>query len=108
MIVKHGNGWDRMLWGIEFSGSAHDEEPMLIGTLWASDIDRNPYPGEPTRALLFCSRKEARAWCAKEMAEWREGRRPDDIVMRWRVRPVRVRETVQVCKKPPLWRAISR
>lgn len=101
MIVKHGNGWDRMLWGIEFSVSAHDEEPMLIGTLWASDIDRNPYPGEPTRAMLFCTRKEARAWCARRMAEWREDRPSCDIVRRWRMRVVRVRETVQVCKKPP-------
>lgn len=85
--------WDRRLWGVEFSGSRTDDAPMLIGRLWALDLGGNPYHGEPTRALLFCTRQHARTWCAETMLKWRDG---GDIVRRWLVRPVRVRETVQV------------
>lgn len=90
--------WDRLLWGVEFTGSRTDDEPMLIGRLWAADWARTtslPYPGEPTRALLFTTRELARQWCAETMANWRAGGR-DECVSRWRVRAVRVRETVQV------------
>jgi hypothetical protein len=90
------NCWDRLLWGVEFTGSRDDDEPMMLGRIWAHDWASTPYPGEPTRALLFTSRDAARKWCAKTMAEWREGRSRDDVVARWRVRPVRVRETVRV------------
>lgn len=69
---------------------------MLIGNLWAAELRGEPYPGEPTRALLFCTREHARAWCADTLRKWRDGRQRDDIVARWTVRPVRVRETVQV------------
>jgi hypothetical protein len=88
--------WDRMLWGVEFTGSGPDDAPMLIGRLWATEwASSTPYPGEPTRALLFTTRKMARQWCAETMAKWRDGRHRDDCVTRWRVRPVRVRETVK-------------
>jgi len=69
---------------------------MLIGGLWAADLGGEPYAGEPTRALLFCTRQQARAWCADTMSKWRDGRQRDDIVASWTVRPVRVRETVQI------------
>lgn len=91
--VRH---WDRLLWGVEFTGLRSDDAPMLIGRLWAADwatTTSMSYPGEPTRALLFTTRKLARQWCAETMAKWSDG---DSIVRRWRVRVVRVRETVQV------------
>lgn len=88
--------WDRKLWGVEFTSSRTDDAPMLIGRLWATEwASSNPYPGEPTRALLFTTRELARQWCAATMEMWRKGQR-DDCVSRWRVRAVRVRETVQV------------
>jgi hypothetical protein len=85
--------WDRRLWGVVFSGSIPGDKPTLIGVLWAADLGGKPYPGEPTRALLFCNRQQARSWCADTMAKWSVG---DSIVRRWRVRPVRVREMVQI------------
>lgn len=88
--------WNRLLWGVVFSSGPADREAMLIGGLWATDLGGTPYAGEPTRALLFCTRKQAREWCAETMRKWRDGRQRDDIVARWTVRPVRVRETVQV------------
>lgn len=88
--------WDRLLWGVQFTGTLDDDAPMLIGGLWATDLGGKPYQGEPTRALLFCTRQQARDWCAETLRKWRDGRQPDDIVSRWMVRPVRVRETVQV------------
>ena len=86
--------WNRLLWGVLFSG-LRGEEQILIGGTWAMDLGGNPYPGEPTRALLFQTRKQARAWCAEKRREWSTLQR-DDCVARWRVRPVRVRETVKV------------
>lgn len=83
--------WHRKLWGVRM----HDTEgQMLIGNLWltAEDGDSHPYAGEPTRALLFCTRQQARTWCARRNAEWRA--RKDLVVSRWRVLPVRVVETV--------------
>ena len=88
--------WNRLLWGVVFTTGPADREPMLIGGLWAADLGGEPYAGEPTRALLFCTRQQARAWCADTMRKWRDGRQRDDIVARWTVRPVRVRETVQI------------
>jgi hypothetical protein len=83
--------WNRLLWGVKFTGSLRDDEPMLLGNLWMAGEPVIPYVGEPTRALLFCTREQARAWCARKMREWQSG---DEITRRWRVRAVRVRETV--------------
>jgi len=95
--------WDRPLWGILFTGSLRDDDPMLIGCLWDSEFrtGNKPYDGEPTRAMLFCTRKTAAAWCKKTNAEWRK-RPKGDFVRAWRVKPVRVRETVAVlpCSQP--------
>ena len=66
---------------------------MLIGSLWLSPT--SSYAGEPTRALLFCTRKAARAYCRMEHAKY-AGR--TDICTAWRFRPVRVRETVRKVK----------
>lgn len=94
--MKRPRDRDRLLWGVEFRRSFDDDHPMLIGSLWGRDMRGDPYPGEPTRALLFLTRARARAWCADTMQNWRDGRQRDDIVSRWIVRPVRVRETVKV------------
>ena len=84
--------WDRALWGVEFTSY---DESMLIGRVWAQELASSAtYPGEPTRALLFTTREFARRWCAEKMRGWRDN--GDSTVRRWRVRPVRVRETVQV------------
>ena len=94
---RNGRRWDRLLWGVEFSSGSRMSAPMLIGRLWATEwASSTPYPGEPTRALLFTTRELARKWCAETMSKWRDGRQHDDCVSRWRVRAVRVRETVRV------------
>ena len=95
---RNGRRWDRLLWGVEFSsGSRTADATMLIGRLWATEwASSTPYPGEPTRALLFTTRELARKWCAETMSKWRDGRQRDDCVSRWQVRAVRVRETVHV------------
>ena len=85
--------WDRMLWGVHFTGANKDDSPMLIGDLWATDLGHSTYPGEPTRALLFCTRAQARAWCVETLLKWRNGRQCDSSVRRWMVKPVCVRET---------------
>lgn len=85
--------WNRLLWGVEFTGS-RDEPPKLIGDLWSPNRGV-PHAGEPTRALLFCTRAQARVWCVERSLRW-GGRERNDIVSRWRLRPVRVRETVVI------------
>ena len=81
--------WQRLLWGVVFSGDTRDR-PMLLGTGW-NGPDPAAYPGEPTRALLFMSRSAARAWCATKQASY-AGR--TDCCATWRFRPMRVRETI--------------
>lgn len=100
--------WDRLLWGVHFIGSARDKTPMLIGGLWADDLGGKPYAGEPTRALLFCTRAQARDWCAETMRKWRDGRHRDDCVTRWALRPVRVRETVMEALIAPVAAELNR
>lgn len=88
--------WRRKLWAVELT-TPHDK--TLIGALWAIDADRTEayYDGEPTRALLFTSRRLARHWCANEMASYRDY--SDGHPCRsWKFRPVRVTETVKVAK----------
>lgn len=82
--------WNRKLWGVEFTspGSA----PLLIGTLWMRECDdRKHYPGEPTRPILFTTRKAAREWCRERTATTQAH---GDCREFWAFRAVRVRETV--------------
>ena len=59
----------RLLWGVKFESGRADADAMLIGSLWADDIKSIRYEGEPTRALLFCTRAQARACtCARDGA----------------------------------------
>lgn len=87
------NPWNRRLWGVLFhSGSVC--APHLLGAIWDDDLRaRAYYPGEPTRPLLFQTRAQARAWCRPRMQEWRARK---DLVARWTVRPVAVREIIHV------------
>ena len=84
--------WTRKLWGVHFIGA--DGEPILIGATWHDHVLREakPYPGEPTRALLFCTRRDAWDWCVGKNADYRRDG------WKWRVRPVRVVESVRVAK----------
>ena len=89
--------WDRLLWGVTCSGGDARDAQQLLGTGW----DRTGWPGhhpdEPTRALLFCTRAQARAWCAAKMASYAD-RPAGDICRQWRFAPVRVRERVDAVK----------
>ena len=80
--------WNRLLWGVEFAGG---RERFLIGTAWMNPPPRSAYKGEPTRPILFMTRKQAREWCRKKQADY--VRRVDSLA-KWRFRPVRVREKV--------------
>ena len=78
--------WDRVLWGVEFRSRDKDEPTILVGALWASAVRLGHY-GEPTRTLLFCTRKQARDWC-RESNE-RDGH------LGWKYTPIKVRERVE-------------
>ena len=81
--------WNRKLWGIQFSSKL--AKPMLLGSLWTTPMPRSQYDGEPTRALLFCTREQARAWCKNKMLEYKK---QNGVCMDWRFIPVRVIENV--------------
>ena len=81
--------WNRLQWGVEFRSGK--EKPHLIGSLWAWH-DAVTHPDEPTRALLFCTRRYARQWCKETNAKWQQ----NPSIAHWRVKPVRVRETVRL------------
>lgn len=79
--------WDRRLWGVLFTSAT--SEQLLIGRSW---FDKELHGKEPTRPMLFQNRKLAREACATLMAEWSD----NESLKSWRVRPVRVRERVEV------------
>lgn len=88
--------WDRLLWGVEFADRGVEfvdsrKDRFLIGTAWMNPRPKSQYKGEPTRPILFTTRKQAREWCKNKQAEY-AGR--TDFVAKWRFRPVRVREKV--------------
>ena len=83
--MKQPPPWDRLLWGIVFM-SRGASLPILIGHSWDYTL-----PGGQG-ILTFKTRTAARAWCKTKMEKW-EG----NLSLRtWRVRPVRVRERVEV------------
>ena len=55
--------WDSMLWGVTFS--SQKTSPILIGRTWGGHFGEH-YAGEPTRPLLFNTRREAQAWCKEK------------------------------------------
>lgn len=84
--------WRKELWGVEFKGSLKDDKPMLLGTLWHENARLVKYAGEPTRALLFQTLEDARAWCQYER---RKNAGRTDCCVEWRFTPVKVIETVR-------------
>ena len=82
--------WDRLLWGIEFIDE--HKEPMLIGGAWHKEMIKDRYDGEPSRPILFTTRRMARKWCNEENEHHKSGPWPCNC---WKVRPVRVREIVK-------------
>ncbi len=86
-------GWRRLLWGVALT--SHDERSILIGSLWHRYPGQTSYEGEPTRALLFCTRDQARQWC-REREKSCAGR--GDCCADWRFRAVKVVETVKVLR----------
>ncbi len=79
--------WNRKLWAVECS--AERCETVIIGKAWHI-IKDGDYPGEPTKCLLFVTRKDARQWCM-EATKKHSKHSPH-----WRFRAVRVRETVAI------------
>lgn len=88
--MKHS--WrSRIFWAIRFDGSSGD--PMVIGTAWHKEAnERNKgYVGEPSRALLFKTRMQARKYCAARRKEYAT---IGGVCAKWRFTPIRVRESV--------------
>ena len=78
--------WDRVLWGVELRVRDKDDPPMILGSRWHFN-GRLGHDGEPTRALLFCTRTQARDWCRK--------RNEADAYLNWKYTPIKVRERVE-------------
>lgn len=78
----------RVFWGIAFSG-ASDVEPSMIGSTWHRGWSQQDN-AEPSRPMLFRSRKAAREWCADRHAEYSQRQ---DSLRFWRFRPIKVRES---------------
>ena len=75
---------NRTLWAVELTTA--NGKPHLISFLWMRCFaDKMLYEGEPMRALVFCTRAQAREFCKGRSVEG------------WRFRPVKVRETVKIC-----------
>lgn len=83
--------WDKPLWGVEMTGGRM-EKPILLGLAWHDHTIQPRYAGEPVRALLFCTREQARAWCRAKMQQY-AGR--GDVCEGWKFRPVRVDANVR-------------
>jgi hypothetical protein len=81
--------WNRKLWGVVFTSAG--DNGVLIGTAWHGHYDVR-YKDEPTRALLFDTRRSARNWCKAEQAKYATR---SDTCGTWRFRPVRVQELVR-------------
>ena len=77
--------WDRTLWGVAFWSGNRDA--FLCGEWWHA-VRPMAYEDEPCRALVFKTRRAARAWAKTKAIECK--RHSDD----WHFRAVRVRETV--------------
>lgn len=90
--LKRIGPWKRVLWGILMKGSIPNDPPMLLGDAWYKPMPQPGYPGEPTRALLFYTRSEARAWCKDARARYSDR---NDCCGKWRFRPIRVTESVR-------------
>ena len=88
LCTEASSTWERDLWAVEMHSASGRPEPILLGDAWHA-ITAPKYHGEPSRCLLFRTRKLARAWCVE--ATVKHFKHSTD----WRFRPVRVRETVK-------------
>lgn len=92
-IEGRPRAWDHLYWGVLFKNHDPAEAPILLGEGWAESRPWS-FAGEaPPRALQFRTRRAAQAWCNERNRAWRTR---NDILRHWRVRPVRVRETVRM------------
>lgn len=85
--INMAQPWARKLWGIRMTSKHPLSKPMLVGSLWSFPMPKKQYEGEPTHALLFYTRAQAREWCKRRMetlSNWGE----------WKFTPVRVIESV--------------
>lgn len=66
---------------------------MIIGTAWHKEANEanKGYAGEPSRALLFKTRKYARQYCAGQRASYAK---IGGVCATWRFTPVQVKESV--------------
>lgn len=78
--------WDKVLWGVELSHCASNERTLMLGSARHRPYRRG-HEDEPTRVLLFCTRKQARDWCksSNELAGH----------LGWKYTPIKVRERVE-------------
>ena len=83
--------WNRTFWGVQFISDLENEAPILLGSLWRTEVRNVPYPDEPSRPILFRTRSAARNWCKTRMEE---NSKRLDFISRWKFRPVKVREQV--------------
>ena len=90
MDINTKTSWNRHLWGIWFT-SKETESGFLIGTAWANwcEDPRPRSPNEPSRALLFKTRTEARTWARTANMHW-------SYLKFWTVKAVKVREIVEI------------
>jgi len=81
---KQVRSWDRLLWAVEMKSN----KPELIGASWEKVVGPL-YTGEPTRALLFNTRRLAQIWCKLAMEKCKK------FGSDWKFKPVRVRELIK-------------
>lgn len=81
--------WNRLLWGVELIDE--HKETMIIGGGWHENMIAR-YEGEPSRPILFLTRKLSREWCKGRNKQYESWEWPCN---KWRFRPIRVREIVK-------------
>lgn len=94
--ARHYRSWHRRLWGVVLM--RRDGPLGPLGASWderhrQQEMAHAGYVGEPTRPLLFTTRRAARLWCAEQQA--RDQARSDGYTP-GRFVPVRVSERVEI------------
>ena len=82
----------RLLWAVMFWDGSPDGRPHLCFGGWHPEMHER-YQMEPSRLVAFRTRKAARTFADANTARWKQR---SDFVNKWRMRVVRVRETVTV------------
>ena len=77
--------WDRKLWGVALAPNKIRDCPSLLVSSWDNSTWQ-VYAGQPTRPMIFQTRKQCHAWIAAH--------RGDYFAKQYRC--VRVRERVEV------------